>query len=439
MLGAVAARADWELPAEPASVSLARGNIRTFAESHGVRPEEVVDLTLAVTEAVTNAVIHAFIGREPGLVRVQAVTGADELTVVVTDDGRGMQPRADSPGLGLGLPTIGRLAALVDLREPAGGGTELSMTFATPGVRGPVRVPRERLQETELLDTVARTAQGAWPGEGVERLVDLLVPAVADVCAVDVIDATGYPERFAGRIAGSEEYSRWLTALRPRADAPRSATRAALADGRPHVSELTLDLIERITTNAADAATMAATGVRWWVVVPLREADRLLGLLHFGMLPARGRPSDDLVDFFSAIGERAAAGLAHTQLITELQRMRHRFERILDVLGEAVIVRDAESRLVYANEAAAQLFSVESSAQLRDLSGADIFGRIEMLHPDGRPVALDELPYRRLLSGLESEPLLVKAEERWLLIKSTLLDEGDRLVVSIIEDVTGAR
>ena len=146
MAGAVAARADWELPAEPASVTLARGYIREFAESHGVRPEEVVDLTLAVTEAVTNAVIHAYIDREPGTIRVQAITGADELTVVVTDDGRGMQPRADSPGLGLGLPTIGRLAALVDLREPPGGGTELSMTFATPGVRGPARVPRERLQ-----------------------------------------------------------------------------------------------------------------------------------------------------------------------------------------------------------------------------------------------------------------------------------------------------
>ena len=36
-----------------------------------MRPEEVVDLTLAVTEAVTNAVLHAFIGREPGTVRVQ--------------------------------------------------------------------------------------------------------------------------------------------------------------------------------------------------------------------------------------------------------------------------------------------------------------------------------------------------------------------------------
>src|SRR5690349_19338226 len=106
---AVAARAEWELPAEPASVGMARGPVRRFCSEHGVSGDDLVDVTLAVTEAVTNSVIHAFVDREPGTIWVLATTAADELTVTVTDNGRGMQPRADSPGLGLGLPTIGRL------------------------------------------------------------------------------------------------------------------------------------------------------------------------------------------------------------------------------------------------------------------------------------------------------------------------------------------
>jgi PAS domain-containing protein len=181
--------------------------------------------------------------------------------------------------------------------------------------------------------------------------VDLLVPAVADACAVDVIDPSGYPERFAGRIDGSPEDSVWLAALRPRADVPRSATRAALETGVTHVSELTLDLIGRITTNAEDAARMAGTRIRWWIVVPLGDA----GLLHFGHLPARGRPSEEVVDFLTAIGARAAAALAHRALLAELQRSRRRFERILDVLDEAVTVRDVQGRVVYANAAARAL------------------------------------------------------------------------------------
>src|SRR4051812_15904087 len=237
----VAARDHWELPAEPASVGIARGRVRAFAQEQGVSADDLVDVALAVTEAVTNAVLHAFVNREPGTVWVAAGTGEDELTVTVTDDGRGMQPRADSPGLGLGLPTIGRLAAFVDLREPPGGGTELSMTFATPGVRGPARAVSETIREGELLERVSRTVAGAWPGDGVQGLVDLLVPELADACAVDVVDGDGYPERFAGRIDGPAALSAWLAGLRPRADAARSATRAALEDGEPHVSELTLD------------------------------------------------------------------------------------------------------------------------------------------------------------------------------------------------------
>ena len=390
MLGGLATRADWELPAEAGSVGAARAAVREFAHEQGVEPDVVFDVALAVTEAVTNAVLHAFVDRPPGMIRVAAMTGLDALTVIVTDDGRGMRPRADSPGLGLGLPTIGRLAALVDLRVPQGGGTELSMTFVTPGVNGPVRDP-------ELLEAVARTAQGAWPGEGVERLVDLLVPAVADACAVDVIDVTGYPERFAGRIDGPDSQSAWLASLRPRADAARSATRATLETGEPHVSELTLDLIERITTSPQDATRMAATGIRWWVVVPLREGERLLGLLHFGLLPARGRPPQERVDFLASIGERAAAGLAHTRLIAELQQTRLRFERILDAIGQAVTVRDATGRMLYANAAAARLLGVETSRELLELDPAD-----------------EEI------------------ERRGHRVETTVLDEGERLTVAVI-------
>src|SRR3954453_20523304 len=103
----VAARDEWELPAEPASVGIARGHVRAFAQEHGVRADDVVDVALALTEAVTNAVLHAFVDLEPGTVWVAAATGEDELTVTVTDDGRGMQPRGGSPGAGRRVPDGG--------------------------------------------------------------------------------------------------------------------------------------------------------------------------------------------------------------------------------------------------------------------------------------------------------------------------------------------
>jgi hypothetical protein len=41
-----------------------------------------------------------------------------------------MHPRADSPGAGLGLPLIAKVAESFSVSAPPGGGTEVSMTFA---------------------------------------------------------------------------------------------------------------------------------------------------------------------------------------------------------------------------------------------------------------------------------------------------------------------
>jgi serine/threonine-protein kinase RsbW/stage II sporulation protein AB (anti-sigma F factor) len=442
---APAPHAEWELPAAPGSVGAIRGGVRDFARSHGASDALLIDLALAVTEAVTNSVVHAFIGREPGIVRTSILAAPDELVVVVTDNGRGMQPRADSPGLGLGLPTIASLTVAMDMHAPPGGGTVVTMTFAAPGVKGPAR-PAAR--ETELLEAVARIVEGTWPGEGVERLVDLLVPELADACALDVLDAAGRPQRFAGRIDGPDgaAQSAWLAGLEPRTDAPQSAARQAMDDGGLHVVELTREHIARITNSAEDAEQMAATGIHWWVVIPLAADGRRLGLLHFGLRPGRGEPPAPLLDLYRAVGDRAARALITTQLISDLRRTRARFQRILEVLGEAVTVQDASGRMVYANTAAARLVGCETPEELLATPAEVLTERFDMFDAEGGRVDFADLPALRLLAGLDAPPLLTRSVHResgrelWLLTKATLLDDGGELLaVNIIEDVTSQR
>jgi serine/threonine-protein kinase RsbW/stage II sporulation protein AB (anti-sigma F factor) len=433
--------ASWELPAEAATVATIRGGVREFARSHGAAKPLLIDLALAVTEAVTNSVVHAFVGREPGTVRTSIRAGTGELIVTVVDDGRGMQPRADSPGLGLGLPTIASLTTSMDMHAPPGGGTAVTMTFAAPSVHGP-------LPESDLLEQVSRTIEGTWPGEGVERLVDLLVPGVADACSLDALDAAGVPQRFAGRIDGPDgaRQSAWLASLRPRTDSPQSAARQALDDGGVHVAELTREHIARITFSTEDAVQMEATGVRWWIAVPLTANGRRLGLLGFGLRDERGAPDAEQLALFRAVGDRAARALLTTQLILDLRRTRERFARILEVLGEAVTVQAADGRMVYANTAAARLVGCATPEELLATPAEELAERFEITDADGRTVAFEELPGVRLLAGLDAPPLLTRSRhrasgrERWLLTKATLLEDGDeRLAVNIMEDVTASR
>lgn len=95
----------------------------------GCVEDQVDAVRLAVSEAATNAVLHAFAPGAPGEVRLDVDLDDGTLVVVVEDDGWGMRPRADSPGAGLGLPVISKLATRVDIGGRDGGGTAIRMHF----------------------------------------------------------------------------------------------------------------------------------------------------------------------------------------------------------------------------------------------------------------------------------------------------------------------
>jgi anti-sigma regulatory factor (Ser/Thr protein kinase) len=103
-----------------------------YAASGGVGERRREDIALAISEAASNAVMHAYVGREePGEVRVDAWIEDGALQVTVCDDGVGMAPRMDSPGLGLGLALMGRVTERLRLEASSPPpGVCVRMTFA---------------------------------------------------------------------------------------------------------------------------------------------------------------------------------------------------------------------------------------------------------------------------------------------------------------------
>ena len=86
-------------------------------------------MRLAVSEAVSNVILHGYRESGNGAFTVAVEWEGDHLRVTVRDGGCGMQPRMDSPGAGLGLPLIANLAETFSVTAPPGGGTEVCMTF----------------------------------------------------------------------------------------------------------------------------------------------------------------------------------------------------------------------------------------------------------------------------------------------------------------------
>jgi serine/threonine-protein kinase RsbW/stage II sporulation protein AB (anti-sigma F factor) len=116
--------------ATPEVIGDVRRAVARYAREWGVA--EVFEVELAVSEVLTNAVLHAYIDRgAPGPVEVLAEMHAgDGVVVTISDHGSGIRPRPDSPGLGLGLPLVARLATSFEMQSPPEGGSRICMHFA---------------------------------------------------------------------------------------------------------------------------------------------------------------------------------------------------------------------------------------------------------------------------------------------------------------------
>lgn len=118
------------LPARAENIALVRHAFGALGEVLDIDEQLLSDIRLAITEACSNVVVHAYAEREPGPLDVSATLRGDELMIVVRDEGPGITPHPDSPGLGLGLPLIASLADSVQLGRDERERTEVCMTFS---------------------------------------------------------------------------------------------------------------------------------------------------------------------------------------------------------------------------------------------------------------------------------------------------------------------
>jgi PAS domain S-box-containing protein len=278
----------------------------------------------------------------------------------------------------------------------------------------------------ELLVELGDAASDATVEATAARLGDLLVPAVADACVIELADDAG-----ARRIV----CARAPDGLEPET-ARRLADHAALATAP---DEPTL----------VDPVAGAALGMRSMVGVPLRARGRTIGSLRMGVGPSGRRFGPRDLRFAEALADGVALALENAGLSAELEDAERRFRAIVDGMLDGVTVRAADGRLVYANDAAIDLLRGPSRELLRGLAAGETMAMYEVYDEQGRRVQLDELPGVRAWNlDTDPEPMIVRnvvratGEQRWLLSKATAIrgDDGVPMyVVNFTEDVTAVK
>ena len=266
----------------PSAVGQMRRRAAAFASAVGAPEEMAHAVALAVSEIVSNAVIHAYAGREPGRVSVSCRADRERLVVEVIDEGPGVAARDDSPGVGHGLAMVGALAQTLEVASRADGpGTAVTMSFAAAAAQPP-------------------------EAPGLEPLCALALESVADVSCVDVASG-GVLRRATAEVAGDPALTAWLRGAVPPAK-PGTATWAALREGGAHL------VVHDPSVPRSPGGPGERLARTWWLAVPLEASDGMPAALWGlgGRDGGRAVPSEQVI--------RALADAARTDLAQQTQR-----------------------------------------------------------------------------------------------------------------------
>lgn len=112
-----------QLPADPVAPSVARHRVRHWLSAWFWPAGQLEDLVLAVSEAVSNAIEHAYLDQPPELVdihgEVEAAPGGQRLvTIIVRDYGRWRPPPVDDENRRRGIPLMRACVDTVTIRRP---------------------------------------------------------------------------------------------------------------------------------------------------------------------------------------------------------------------------------------------------------------------------------------------------------------------------------
>lgn len=307
-------------------------------------------------------------------------------------------------------------------------------------------------RQVALLRRLLELAQGSSDVETVgDRLLDLLVPAVADACAVD-LDTDGRQRRLGARVSGPDarEVEDALR-RRPPNDGPGPAGAArTVASGKAQLVEgIDDELVGSMAHGPGDLDLLRRLEMRSAMFLPMVTRGAPFGAvsLAVGTSGRRYTPSD--LSFAELVVSRMAIVLDNAGLWREAERTERRMIAALDSLEDAVTMHGRDGRTVYANRAAVALLGAEDAGELRNASPGDLGERLATFDEGGEPVDHRQLPAFRAVAGEEDPPAMLvrcvvraSGEERWLLNKVSVLRDGrgavDR-VVNVMEDVTDVK
>ncbi len=281
------------------------------------------------------------------------------------------------------------------------------------------------------------------------RVAELTVPRIADLCVIDLRDADGSIRQMAVASA-DQRVAQELHNLRERKqldpDGEHPVARVIRSGEAELLERMQSVQLRSFAAGAEHAQFMIDHGYHSAIVAPLRARQRTLGALSVLRI-GEGEPYEERhLEVVSELARRAALAIDNARLFSEVREVEQRLAAILVNLAEAITLTDEHDRIVFANQAAADLLELRSPEELMRTPPLEIMGRFLLFDEQGHELSHEHMPRTRLFAGEAPEPLLVQSitratgQERWLIVRPSSITDPETgklaYAVNVYEDVT---
>lgn len=304
---------------------------------------------------------------------------------------------------------------------------------------------RRSARNLEILNQVAAAADGSSPlSSTLERITDINVPELADMCMIDVI-STDRIERVAVRAAEPRRRE-----LEPKIAAREPSIPEHIVEGEAEVLEpLFMERVRdqdlrAMARSEEDLQLLRSVGVRSYITAALISRGRRIGAMTLVQAWSGRRHSREDVRFARVLADRVALALENAGLFSDLESVERRMDTVMAVLDEAVVINDGSGRLVFANRAAVELGGFASLEEMTEVAQTGET-RNHIYDEHGEPLDRGDMAPEQVLRGESPPPQMIRmvradsGEEKWLRVRSRAVpgpDGAPIYAVSVFEDVT---
>lgn len=285
--------------------------------------------------------------------------------------------------------------------------------------------------------------------ETLANISRLVVPRLADWFSVDLLDVNGHFDlvEIYHKDPAQVQWARMLREQYPvDPDAPTGNAAIVRTGKSEFYPDITDEMLVAGARNEEELSVARQVGMTSAMSVPLVARGKTTGVVTFVSTEASRKYDERDLALAEEVGRRAGIALDNARLYREAAQARDQLEIILQGVADGIAVYTDDNRIVYANEAAAQLIGFASVSSLIAASADTILAQFTLSDEQGHMLGPSDLPHRRVLSGEKEAQATIgytpqgsSEPNRWVHVSSRpIYDERGTLVfaVTIIHDLT---